>query len=131
MLFNIGAIYSHLALAALSSGNNNEESYKKAAQYFQLSAGAYQTIVDKLPEWNIQGSANLQLNALTNLMLSQAQEVFFLKAVSSNFSDFFNSIGKMKEGTLAKLAKQAATFYGLALEIAEECAVFGKVLTIT
>ena len=90
---------------------------KKAAQYFQQSSGAYQTIIDKLPEWNIQGSANLQLNALSNLMLSQAQEVFFLKAASS----------KMKEGTLAKLAMQTATFYGVSLDIAQECSVFDKV----
>lgn len=90
---------------------------KKAAQYFQQSSGAYQTIIDKLPEWNIQGSANLQLNALSNLMLSQAQEVFFLKAAS----------GKMKEGTLAKLAMQTATFYGVSLDIAQECSVFDKV----
>ena len=33
----------------------------------------------------------------------------------------------MKEGTLAKLAMQTATFYGVTLEIAEECSVFEKV----
>ena len=49
-------------------------------------------------------------------MLGQAQEVFLLKTIGS----------KMKEGTLAKLAMQAATFYGLAYEIAQETVIFDR-----
>lgn len=113
MLFNLGAIYNQLGITA---GVGSEEALKKAAQYFQQAAGVYQSIVDKLPSWNIPGSANVQLNSLSNLMLAQAQEVFLTKAIGT----------KMKAGTLAKLAMQTACFYGLALDIAQETSVFDK-----
>ncbi|KAJ3344598.1 pH-response regulator protein palA/rim20, partial [Kappamyces sp. JEL0680] len=115
VLFNLAAIYSHLAV---NLGVGSEDAMKKSALYFQQSAGAFQTITDKLPVWGIEGNANTQLNALCNLMLAQAQEVFLAKAISS----------KMKEGTLAKLAMQVSTFYGVAHDIASETSIFDKSL---
>lgn len=70
-----------------------------------------------MPDWGIQGSANTQLSALSNLMLAQAQEAFLAKAVS----------GKMKDATLAKLAMQVATFYGVSFDIANETDIFDRV----
>jgi programmed cell death 6-interacting protein len=113
VLFNLGAIYNHLAILAGSSG---DEAIKKSAYFFQQSAGVYQTISDKLVSWNILGNANTQLNALSNLNLAQAQEVFLTKATNQ----------KMKEGTLAKLSMQVSQFYAVAYEIASNTEIFNK-----
>ena len=85
VLFNLAAIYSHLAV---NMGLGSEDSLKKAAAFFQQAAGTFETIVEKLPVWGIEGAANTQLNALCNLMLAQAQEVFLAKAVSSELPIF-------------------------------------------
>lgn len=113
VLFNIGAIYCQLGVA---TGTQTEDAIKKSAAYFQHAAGAYKTIVEKLPIWNIQGSANTQLDALSNLMLGQAQEIFLNKAI----------VAKMKESTLAKLASQTSAFYQAAYDIAKETPIFDK-----
>ncbi len=52
-------------------------------------------------------------------MLAQAQEAFLLKATA----------GKMREGTLAKLAMQVSTFYNVAHEIASQLSIFEKVIS--
>ncbi|KAJ3255782.1 pH-response regulator protein palA/rim20 [Boothiomyces macroporosus] len=113
ILFNLGAIYCQLADQA---GTTSEEGIKKSAAYYQQSAGAFQCILDNLHAWDISSTANTQLNALTNLMLAQAQEVFLLKAIA----------GKMREGTLAKLAMQVSTFYSISHEIAAQTSLFDK-----
>jgi programmed cell death 6-interacting protein len=113
VLFNLGAIYNHLGI---SVGMASEEAIKKSAHYFQLAAGVYQTITDKLATWNISGNANTQLSALSNLNLACAQEVFLQKATNQ----------KMKEGTLAKLAMQVSQFYCVAYDIASQTEIFNK-----
>ncbi|KAJ3272917.1 pH-response regulator protein palA/rim20 [Terramyces sp. JEL0728] len=120
VLFNLGAIYCQLADQA---GTTSEEGIKKAASYYQQSAGAFQCILDNLHAWDISSTANTQLNALSNLMLAQAQEVFLLKAIAG-----INVLipGKMREGTLAKLAMQVSTFYSISYEIASQTSLFDK-----
>lgn len=79
ILFNLAAIYSQLAT---NQSLGSEDGIKKAASYYQQSAGVFQHVSEALESWGIQGSANTQLSALSNLMLAQAQEVFLYKAVN-------------------------------------------------
>ncbi|KAH9246775.1 hypothetical protein BASA81_015665 [Batrachochytrium salamandrivorans] len=113
VLFNLAALYSQLA------GNVNltsDDTFKRAASYFQQAAGVFTMIVESLSIWNISGSSAVQLNSLSQLMLAQGQEVFFEKALA----------GKMKDATLAKLAQQASVFYAAAFEGASKTQVFDK-----
>jgi programmed cell death 6-interacting protein len=86
------------------------------ANYFQQSAGLFQFVSDSLDSWGIEGGANTQLSALSTLMLAQAQEAFLIKATDS----------KMKDGTLAKLAMQASTFYNAAFDTLKELKLLDK-----
>nr|KAJ3418151.1 Rhophilin, Rho GTPase binding protein [Polyrhizophydium stewartii] len=113
VLFNLAALYSSLAS---NMTLDSEAAYKRAAMLFQQAAGAFAAIVDNLAAWNISTSSSVQLNALSQLMLAHAQEVFFEKAQSGN----------MKVGTLAKLAAQVAVFYETASEGASQTQVFDK-----
>jgi programmed cell death 6-interacting protein len=78
VLFNLAAIYSKLATNQVL---DDDDGIKKAASYFQQSAGVFQFVSDSLEAWNIEGTANTQLSGLSDFMLAQAQEVFLIKAV--------------------------------------------------
>ncbi len=114
MIFNLGAIYSHLAEAEKL---NTESGIKAAATYYQKSAGTFQSIKENLSKWRIEGGVTLHFDVLENIMLGQAQEVFLLKA----------EMGNMKANTLAKVAIQAANFYRNAHNDAMVVEVFDKV----
>ncbi|KAG5264537.1 hypothetical protein AALO_G00255320 [Alosa alosa] len=83
VLFNIGALASQIA----SEQNLDSDEGLKAA------AKNYQPTMDISPE---------TASTLSQIMLAQAQEVFCIKATSD----------KMKDAIIAKLANQAADFYG-------------------
>jgi programmed cell death 6-interacting protein len=112
VLFNLAAIYSKLACAQPL----NADGFKKAANYFQQAAGVLEFLAKSLDGWGIQGSANVQLAALAELMFANAQEAFFVKAVHGN----------MKSGTLAKLAIKAADFYTACLTQISDLDIFDK-----
>ncbi|TPX67068.1 hypothetical protein SpCBS45565_g04044 [Spizellomyces sp. 'palustris'] len=114
VLFNIGAMYSQLGA---SENRSTAEGLKRAAMFFQQSAGAFQTLQQHLTDWTLPSSADLNattLTTLTNFMLAQAQECFWYKAV----------VDKMKDGIIARLAAQAAEFYDLAHQSAVGAGVF-------
>ncbi|KAK1173482.1 programmed cell death 6-interacting protein-like isoform X1 [Acipenser oxyrinchus oxyrinchus] len=103
VLFNIGALASQIAY---EQNFDNDEGLKTAAKYYQLASGAFSYIKDTVlsalnrePTMDISPDA---VGALSQIMLAQAQEVFFLKATSD----------KMKDAIIARLANQAADFYG-------------------
>lgn len=103
VLFNIGALASQIA----SEQNlDNDEALKAASRYYQLASGAFAHIKDTVlsalsrdPTVDISPDT---VGTLSVIMLAQAQEVFFLKATRD----------KMKDAIIAKLANQAADFYG-------------------
>ncbi|XP_073520411.1 programmed cell death 6-interacting protein [Phyllobates terribilis] len=103
VLFNVGALASQIA----SEQNlDNDEALKAASRYYQLSSGAFSHIKDTVlsslsrdPTVDISPDT---MGTLSIIMLAQAQEVFFLKATRD----------KMKDAIIAKLANQAADFYG-------------------
>ncbi|XP_028254361.1 programmed cell death 6-interacting protein isoform X2 [Parambassis ranga] len=103
VLFNVGALASQIA----SEQNlDNDEGLKAAAKYYQLASGAFGHIKDTvLSALNREPTMDISpetVGTLSLIMLAQAQEVFFLKATSD----------KMKDAVIAKLANQAADFYG-------------------
>ncbi|KAG2465308.1 PDC6I protein, partial [Polypterus senegalus] len=103
VLFNVGALASQIA----SEQNlDSDEGLKTAAKYYQLASGTFSHIKDTVlsalsrePTMDISPDT---VSTLSQIMLAQAQEVFFLKATSD----------KMKDAIIAKLANQAADFYG-------------------
>ncbi|XP_063809242.1 programmed cell death 6-interacting protein [Pseudophryne corroboree] len=103
VLFNIGALASQIA----SEQNlDNDEAMKAASRYYQLAAGAFSHIKDTvLSALNRDPTVDISpdtVGTLSVIMLAQAQEVFFMKATRD----------KMKDALIAKLANQAADFYG-------------------
>eukprot|EP00842_Homolaphlyctis_polyrhiza_P001225 jgi/Hompol1/2102/HPOL_002823-RA len=113
VLFNLAAIYSHLAAQVPLS---TDDTFKRAASYFQQSAGVFAYIVENISGWGIGTGSAMQLNSLSQLMLGEAQEIFFLKAQAGN----------MKDATLAKLAAQTSVFYSSAYDYAIQTQVFDK-----
>uniref|UniRef100_A0A3Q4BVP0 Programmed cell death 6-interacting protein n=1 Tax=Mola mola TaxID=94237 RepID=A0A3Q4BVP0_MOLML len=103
VLFNAAALASQIA----SEQNlDNDEGLKAAAKYYQLASGAFGHIKDTvLSALNREPTMDISpetVGTLSIIMLAQAQEVIFLKATSD----------KMKDAVIAKLANQAADFYG-------------------
>ncbi|KAJ8334818.1 hypothetical protein SKAU_G00404570 [Synaphobranchus kaupii] len=103
VLFNVGALASQIA----SEQNlDSDEGLKAAAKFYQLSSGVFAHIKDTvLSALNREPTMDISpdtVGTLSQIMLAQAQEVFFLKATSD----------KMKDAIIAKLANQAADFYG-------------------
>ncbi|XP_034747956.1 programmed cell death 6-interacting protein isoform X2 [Etheostoma cragini] len=103
VLFNAAALASQIA----SEQNlDNDEGLKAAAKYYQLASGAFghikDTVLSALSREPTMDISPETVGTLSIIMLAQAQEVFFLKATSD----------KMKDAVIAKLANQAADFYG-------------------
>ncbi|XP_015678220.1 programmed cell death 6-interacting protein isoform X2 [Protobothrops mucrosquamatus] len=103
VLFNCGALASQIA----SEQNlDSDEGMKAAAKYYQFGSGAFQHIKDTvLSSLNREPTVDISpdtVGTLSLIMLAQGQEVFFLKATRD----------KMKDAIIAKLANQAADYYG-------------------
>ncbi|XP_061110604.1 programmed cell death 6-interacting protein isoform X2 [Conger conger] len=103
VLFNVGALASQIA----SEQNlDSDEGLRAAAKFYQLSSGVFAHIKDTvLSALNREPTMDISpdtVGTLSQIMLAQAQEVVFLKATSD----------KMKDAIIAKLANQAADFYG-------------------
>lgn len=115
LLFSLAALYSALGCAESRSEN---ESIKRATAWFQNAAGALQYILDNLVEPTrhlTPPSADLSprmLSCVRDLMLAQAQECFWQKAV----------MDRMKDATIAKLAEKVADFYASSLQAVSEVA---------
>ncbi|KAL4629391.1 programmed cell death 6-interacting protein isoform X3 [Arapaima gigas] len=127
VLFNVGALASQIA----SEQNlDSDEGLKAAAKFYQLASGAFSHIKDTvLSALNREPTMDISpdtVGTLSQIMLAQAQEVFFIKATSD----------KMKDAVIAKLANQAADFYGDALKQCQykenlpKCFYFQEVLPV-
>jgi len=107
VLFNIGAMYSNVGT---KENLENADDIKNACIYFQRAAGIFTFLKEEL-----HGSLKCpvppdmlpnSLDFLIKLMLAQAQECFWKKAVLS----------KMKNNTIAKLSKAATNLYNEAFK---------------
>jgi programmed cell death 6-interacting protein len=121
VLYNIGALYSQLATA---QSRTTAESLKRACLYFQQAAGAFQYLIKQSgdlrlpPGVIVDDFSESTLDSLKSLMLAQAQECFWQKAVLGASSLTFAHTDHMKDGLIARLAAQVSEFYDHALSAA-------------
>lgn len=103
ILYNLAALYSQLAI---SSNRNTTAGLRSACNYFCMSAGVLSHIKNEvLPELRATPPEDMDdstLESLTQLMLAQAQECFWQKAVMDGY----------KDASIAKLAAKVSDLYG-------------------
>lgn len=108
VLFNIAALQSSVAAA---QSIESDEGLKLAAKLFQQSAGIFShlksNIMLTIQQEPTPDMSPETLEALSLVMLAQAQEIFTCKAIHDN----------MKEGIIAKLATQAEELYSETLKL--------------
>lgn len=104
-MFNLAAMYSQLAI---SSNRSSSQALKTACNHFSLAAGtiAYlkNTIIPELRSTPPEDMDTMTLESIENLMLAQAQETFWQKAVMDG----------LKDAVIAKLAAKVSDFYSVA-----------------
>ncbi|KAK3671893.1 pH-response regulator protein palA/rim20 [Recurvomyces mirabilis] len=102
VLFNLAAMYSQVAL---SSNRATADGLKSAASNFCFAAGVVDylktSIVPELRSPPPEDMDNMTLEALQALMLAQAQECFWQKAVKDG----------LKDASIAKLAAKVSDLY--------------------
>ncbi|KAI3652916.1 hypothetical protein MP228_002341 [Amoeboaphelidium protococcarum] len=125
LLFNIGAMYNQLGHSALSlvglKCSVGADSVKKAANYFQTSAGVFQEIADNYSTKMQSTGPNPEMSltameCLIAINLGLAQECFFHKIMI----DVDSGASKVKDGTIAKIASRASELYNQAYEYANK-----------
>uniref|UniRef100_A0ABI7WBK8 BRO1 domain-containing protein n=1 Tax=Felis catus TaxID=9685 RepID=A0ABI7WBK8_FELCA len=103
VLFNCAALASQIAA---EQNLDNDEGLKVAAKHYQFASGAFlhikETVLSALSREPTVDLSPDTVGTLSLIMLAQAQEVFFLKATRD----------KMKDAIIAKLANQAADYFG-------------------
>ncbi|KAK6461419.1 BRO1-like domain-containing protein [Scheffersomyces coipomensis] len=116
IVFQLGSTYSQLALL---ESRHTDEGLKNACAYFQLAAGCFDYIISAVKlenEDHISSSSKIHipsdlqfhtLDCLKQLMLAQAQETIWQKAIGNP---------SIKDSVIARLSIQASEYYSLALE---------------
>lgn len=109
VLYNLGALYSQLAL---SLNRTTSEGLKTACNYFCLGAGVIAHLKDHVvPEMRStppEDMDTMTLESLQQLLLAQAQECFWQKAVMDG----------LKDASIAKLAATVSDYYSAAGDFA-------------
>ncbi|EFX06308.1 pH signal transduction protein [Grosmannia clavigera kw1407] len=112
ILYNLAALYCQLAVG---TSHTDADGLKAAASYYVQAAGVFKHIREKLLVDPDVTAANLPddldaatLDALEELMLAQAQECFWMRAVNERY----------KDATIAKLAARLSDLYNAAGEAA-------------
>ena len=107
VLFNIGAACSEVAGTQML---DQEDGLKTAAKLYQLAAGAFSFVRDNsLTTTRNDCTSDLYpetLSVLIAVMLAQAQEVFYMKAIKD----------KMRDLVISKLAAQCSDLYADAMK---------------
>jgi programmed cell death 6-interacting protein len=107
VLFNLAAMYSQLAM---SSNRSTSDGLRIAANNFCLGAGVFSHLRDNiLPELRTEPPEDMDtmtLECLEKLLLAQAQECFWQKAVKDG----------LKDAIIAKLAARVSDLYNEASE---------------
>ncbi|KAI1000532.1 pH-response regulator protein palA/RIM20 [Podosphaera aphanis] len=105
ILYNLAALYSQLAV---SSSRSTTEGLKMACNYFCLAAGVIRHINENIvPDLKLNPPEDMDemtLECLQQLLLAQAQECFWQKAVVDGYRD----------ASIARLAAKTSDFYGVA-----------------
>lgn len=105
VLYNLAALYSQLAM---SSNRGTTDGLRSACNYFCLAAGVIAHIKNSvIPELRSTPPEDMDestMESLQQLLLAQAQECFWQKAVMDGY----------KDASIAKLAAKVSDFYGAA-----------------
>ncbi|KAF2399193.1 BRO1-domain-containing protein [Trichodelitschia bisporula] len=107
VLYNLASMYSQLAYSA---NRSTQDGLKAAANYFCLSAGVVHhltvTVIPELRSSPPEDMDIMTLESLERLLLAQAQECFWQKAVKDNLKDL----------SISKLAAKVSDLYSEAGE---------------
>lgn len=110
IIYQLGCLYSQLAL---KESRFTDDGLKKACNYFQLSAGCFEFLIscieqdEFMKKYNSNNDLSIDtLMHLKYLMLSQAQECVWQKAVNS----------EMKNSVISKLSIETSKLYEFAIE---------------
>ncbi|CAI5756897.1 unnamed protein product [Candida verbasci] len=107
-IFQLGAIYSQLAL---KESRHTDEGLKKSCNLFQLSSGCFQYISNLVDKYNtIHFSSDFRnetVLSLMNLMLAQAQETIWQKALNNT---------TIKDSVIARLSLSVSEYYSKTVE---------------
>lgn len=107
VLYNLASLYSQLAV---SLNRSTSEGLKSACNYFCQAAGVIQHIKKEIiPDMRSSPPEDMDtmtLESIQQLLLAQAQECFWSKAVKDG----------LKDGLIAKLAAKVSDFYDQAAE---------------
>jgi programmed cell death 6-interacting protein len=102
VVFNLASLYSQLATSAVRT---TAAGLKSACNYFCLSAGVVSflktTIIPELRSTQPEDMDSMTLESLEHLLLAQAQECFWQKAVMDG----------LKDSLIARLAAKVSDFY--------------------
>ncbi|KAB8606209.1 hypothetical protein FH972_025840 [Carpinus fangiana] len=102
VLFNLGALYCQLAV---NSNRSTADGLKTAANYFMLAAGVMShlktNIIPGMRSTAPDDMDPMTLECLENLLLAQAQECVWQKAIKDG----------LKDGSIAKLAAKVSDLY--------------------
>ncbi|CCD24905.1 Rim20p NDAI_0E00890 [Naumovozyma dairenensis CBS 421] len=110
ILYNIGALYSFLAIDTTAT-TGDDESLKLKCNYFQSSATVFDYLFSlhesnpTTEEYKLMDKHTI--HALKYLMLAQAQECFWFKATLSN---------NYKDSLISRLSSQIVVYYKSALK---------------
>lgn len=107
ILYNIGSLYSILALEA---NDGSTQALKTMCLYFQHSAGCFQEIITHLSDCREPVFDLNTGHALVYIMLSQAQECFWFKAIQDAH----------KNSLISRLAQQVVEYYKESLKYARK-----------
>ncbi|KAK9466795.1 BRO1-like domain-containing protein [Lipomyces arxii] len=109
VLYNLGALHSALGL---EQNRANADGLKRAALHFQIAAGCFAylkaNVLVELHDTPPDDLSAATMDVLVRLMLAQAQECFWQKAV----------LDVLKNSTIARLANQVSEYYAQASEAA-------------
>lgn len=106
IIYQLGSLYSQLVI---KESSYSDDGLRKACNYLQLSAGCYQFLIDQIEQSNHKYSQDFSFETLQHLkylMLAQAQESIWLKAVNS----------EMKNSAISKLSIETSNLYYRAYE---------------
>lgn len=107
IIYQLGSLYSQLGL---KESRFTDDGLKRACNHFQQSAGCFEFLIECMDlEPQIGQNNDLSRDTLTHLkylMLSQAQESIWQKAINSN----------MKNSIISKLSIETSKLYEFAIE---------------
>lgn len=108
IMFQLGSLYSQFALRELRYTDNG---LKQACMYFQQAAGVFQLMIEVINQEESRTSPQdldkETINCLTQLMLAQAQETIWQKAVANPSA---------RDSVISRLAIQTSQYYSQALK---------------